>query len=252
MKYNCCECKKQFKRKKDFEKHLDICEWMKMLYIKNNDDEKINNENKDRTIEIMKKMMETLYTKCIDLESQVTELKRFVDKTKKKINILTWLNENKNPKYSFIDFIDDFKYSEKHLNYIFDRKFVDGLYYVIQEIFDIEKLHNHPICCFKQKSNLFYIWNKEENKWKIMCSKDFDLFISRVHLHIMEQFQLWTKKNQEKINNSDKFHDKYLENMREVTGGNKDKEQYTRLIKSKIYNYLKMNIKDIIQYEFTF
>lgn len=291
MKYLCIDCKKKFNRKREFIKHNDICIWIKQLYnetnnndVSNKDNNTINNNNdskndskndenilstkinlniqlkkinkelkiKDENIELMKTMIKQLYSKYINLENEVVELRKYVNKTKKNINILTWLNENRNPRYSLKDFINNFNYKEKHLQFIFDNNYIDGIYYVFQEIFDINNINQHPICCFKQKSNMFYIWDNETVKWNIMTEKDFNNCICNIDLNIMKQFQLWSKKHNEKIENDDKFHELYLNNMIKVTGGNRNKTQSIKLIRSKIYNYLNMNIKDIIQYNFTF
>jgi hypothetical protein len=241
MKYLCSDCNKRFKTKKLFEKHTNICNIVSNL----------NKESYDKN-EILKELIYTLFDKCNNLENEVYQLKNFVKKTKKQINILEWLNNNRNPKYSLKQFIENFEFTEKHLFYIFEKNYVNGMNYILNDLFDIQYINEHPICSFKQKNNTFYKYDILSKSWLIMSNKDFNEFIQKIHLKALEKFQIWYKENENRILRDQDFYNKYLTYMKNITGGNLSRDESIKRIKSKLYNYLKMNVKEIIQYEFTF
>lgn len=239
MKYLCIDCNKRFKTKKLFEKHSELC-----CILSNLNKECFDNNR------IFKEVLYTMFGKIHSLENEVYELKNFISKTKKKIQIVQWLNENRKPTYSLQEFIEKFEITETHLYLIFDKNYVEGMYYILNDAFDIQYIEEHPICCFKQKNNTLYGYI--EKKWIVMDKNIFSQCIQKLHLKILEYFQQWTKKNQEKIDNDQDFYSKYLVYMKHITGGTYSKEKSNALLFSKVYNYLKMNVKEIIQYEFSF
>ena len=51
--------------------------------------------------------------------------------------------------------------------------------------------------------------------------------------------------------NYDKFSDIYILNMKKVLGQNFEKKDKKTIIKNKLYKHLKINLKNIVSYEFT-
>ena len=68
----------------------------------------------------------------------------------------------------------------------------------------------------------------------------------------MKKFLEWKEKNNDRIQNDDRFHDTYIDYMRIVLGGGLTKEQCYKRLANKMYHYLKCDLKNIIDYEFVF
>ena len=67
----------------------------------------------------------------------------------------------------------------------------------------------------------------------------------------LTEFIKWQKENTDKIY-EDEFSNKYAVNFQKILGGNNTQEYNNSRIKKELYKYLKMNLKNIIEYEFSF
>ena len=79
---------------------------------------------------------------------------------------------------------------------------------------------------------------------------DLITFIKYFDKKILNLFLKWKIEAQEKMN-YDKFSDIYILNMKKVLGQNFEKKDKKTIIKNKLYKYLKINLKNIVSYEFT-
>jgi hypothetical protein len=80
---------------------------------------------------------------------------------------------------------------------------------------------------------------------------EFRQLISAIHLKIHIQFKVWRDANQKMINdvnNNEEWH----RNTSKVMGGKDSYDVAVRKISVRLYNYLKFNLRNIVQYEFTF
>ena len=128
----CCKlCNKDYKRKINYDKHVILCEIMYRAKTKN---KKIDKEAEEIEQElpppkIMYKMLLELALKYDKLEEKMELMNKFVNKTKKKINILDWLNNNSNlkPEIIFDNLVDSINIIESDLNILFNSNFYDML-----------------------------------------------------------------------------------------------------------------------------
>lgn len=275
--YKCGFCEKKFIRKKYFEKHILICE--QLHYQREiQESKKVKEANQQEEDDIlthneMSYLIRVLIQKCEKLENELDDVKKFTKKVKKEISILDWLNDNLQSEKTFIEWIEDFEVERNLVQGIFENDFIIGMIEILHNVFPLENTNNHPIKCFNQKKNLFYIYdyvnverNREKNnmnnvenennyrekKWRIMDKQTFDKMIMIFIKKCLKIFFIWKEENIDRIKNDEDFHDIYVLNMRKVMGSTKKDEIIYKRITTNLYNYLKCNVKNIIEYEFAF
>ena len=109
--YKCRFCKKCYKRRNYFQNHTLICEEIhKSKYAKECEEEV---KQDIPTMQDMYYLLQTFIKKNVELEAKVDELSRYIEKTKKRINIIEWLNENiQLEEVNVLDRIDTLEHAE--------------------------------------------------------------------------------------------------------------------------------------------
>ena len=240
MAYQCSLCDKHFTRKIYYERHEASC-----LIKKRNQVDEYSLSPKQMYI-----LINELINKVNYLENEMLEMKSWVKKKQRKCNIIDWLNENCKPEQDFNDWKENIIITNKHLEMIYKYDFVDGMYFILQDLFPIENEDSFPIKGFEQKKNLLFIYTKDS--WKSMTNEDFESFINKIHHNIIVLFKKWKDKHQDLIYENEDENDKYLLNVIKVMGGKLPMEQRILRINNKFYNYIKLNLKNIVEYDFTF
>lgn len=270
----CNYCGKSFKRKRYFEKHIFICEELRThVHLKESQyvlEADLQEEEDILSQKDLTTMVQLLMKKCKTLEKELNEIKTHVKRKVKNISILDWLNENVILDIDFMTYISSYEVSREESEYVFQNDFIPGLIYVLRHVFSLENSETHPIRCFQQKQGVFYIYDTEKNKdknkennnnnnndketkvWKVMDETMFSRILMIFIQKFLKWFYVWKDENQEKIDTNDDYHDLYLLYMRRSMGTTKKDELIHRLIRSKLYSYLKQNIKNVIEYEYGF
>lgn len=258
-KYKCKFCNKTYKRKGYFQNHSLICEEIhKSKYLEEKEKELTDDIP---TMRNMYYLLQTFIKKNVELEEKVERLTKYIETTKKRINILEWLNENIDLEIDYDDWLKSVIVSQDDLQTVFQSGIVDGINKILLHNLPCEKESIHPIKCFQQKPNTFYVY--KDASWNVMDTKEINRLFTRIDQKLFKQFILWKEENKFKIENDDSFHQNvYLVNMHMILGGNSNcsstisgeerNEKNKKRCKSHLYHYLKQNIKNIIQYEFTF
>ena len=102
-----------------------------------------------------------------------------------------------------------------------------------------------PICVFDQKLKTLFIYT--EKAWRIIEKDEFYRFIDNIIRKLGKQFDLWMKKNDKAIRKDSETLHLYTKKLYTT-----DTEDISKRIYLKLYNYIKYNLKNIIDYEFTF
>ena len=217
----------------------------------------IDSLKKDLNIHNLFGMVIMLYNKYEKLESEYTELKKYVAITKNKINILDYLNENFKHDYmnmcsggnNITKFIDELVIGEDQLQKIFKYDYVDGIFNIICEYIDVLNVKGSllPVKCFNTKENILYIFDGQ--LWLIMDDIYLRKFIKSFDKKILTRFVEW-KKNAEKTIDTEIFGEIYIQNMKKVIGGNYEKKNPALMIKNKLYKHLKIDLQSIVHYDF--
>ena len=180
-------------------------------------------------------------------QKEIDYLKKWVRGHQKKINVIAWLNSNRSVMHTFQQWQSSIEIGQKQLENIFDRGFIEGIYYIILESLPIEKEHLFPIICFEQKPHTFYIF---ESEWKILPHDDFDQMIQSIHFRIIQEFKKWQDLHIDDIMCNEHTNNIYQKNIKKVMGPSL--KESGRKLRSKLFMYLKLNLKNIIVYDFSF
>ena len=192
-----------------------------------------------------------------DLEKKVNHLSKWIDVKKKKMNVVEWLDTNFTPQTTFSQFVSQVckTIERKHLEKIFEYGHILGLSRIIYSLFNDDSISIKPIKAFDQKENQLYIYeydeSTEKNKWNIMPRITFNKFISDLSKQIMREFMEWKHENEHKIT-CDDFAIQYHTNLLKVIGGQMSIEDVNASLKHNLYKHIKMNLKNIVEYDFTF
>ena len=271
-KFICVYCNKIYVRKASYNNHLVKCKLCRFAsdcgnnnfvnandsinigYVNNDNSSVINIDSlkKDLTIHNLFAMVIMLYNKYEKLESEYTELKKYVAITKNKINILDYLNENFKQEYmsnggnNITKFMDELVIGEDQLQKIFKYDYVDGIFNIICDYINV-KGSLFPIKCFNTKENVLYIFDGQ--LWLVMDDVYLRKFIKSFDKKILTKFVEW-KKVAEKTIDPEIFGEIYIQNMKKVIGGNYEKKNPAFMIKNKLYKHLKIDLQSIVRYDF--
>lgn len=243
-KYICRHCERTYKRKNYYEKHILLCE----LNNLNKKDKEIKLQELEDTpsMRTMYEMILELAKRNKDLEQQLQNINKFVNIKKKSLSIVDWLNNNYKNNYSdFYDLIKNFNIEEKHLQYIYKSNYINGVISIIEELFNIDNINDIPIKSFDQKDNTLFIYTN--NKWIQMSNNDLQQFINIISKKIMNVFIKWQNNNIDKLSDDD-FSIEYTKNVQKIISGNLSNYEIRIKLKNKIYKHLKVNIKNIVEF----
>lgn len=240
--YTCSGCSRHYTRKGSWERHELTCK----IISKSERERKLSIEEQVKTPNILElySIIQELAMKQHKLEKELNECKSFIKKTKKRLNIIDWLNENCKS-IDYLNFVKNITINRNQLNYIFKYDFIDGMMFIMQELLPLED--NIPIRCFDQKQGVFFI--KRNDNWITMTAIEFENLLDVISKLIIQEFGDWQIENQDKIL-SNKDNDDYEENILKVLGTKRPKSTTYMRIKNKLYSYLKFNLKRIVQFDF--
>ena len=84
-----------------------------------------------------------------------------------------------------------------------------------------------------------------------MSPDTFDNLLRNLSKKIVDEFVKWQEENKHRLK-EESFSIEFTENVQKAMGGPYSIEKQHSKIKTNLYKYLKMNLRNIIQYEFTF
>jgi hypothetical protein len=146
------------------------------------------------------KIVQELSLKIVKMEESMEEMKKWVDKKKQKLNIVTWLNTNIIPTIGFLELVHtQLTIKNEH----FDILMENSIFYTLQQIFQdnlCEKSNFiYPIRCFSQKVGIFYICEKKEDgtaQWRQLVSHEFVLMLKKLQNGMIQELTKWKERNQ--------------------------------------------------------
>lgn len=259
--HTCDTCDKKYTQKSSLQKHIVLCAFI----TKTKREKQIQNEE-DTDIPTyfqLVHIVQELSIKYNKLENQLSEMQKWVEKKKKKINVVSWLNINMEPRIYFQDWIKTFVIKEQHFQFLMENTIVDCFQHILEEQLtaretkeskeaEAESESNlYPIKCFSQKSNLFYIYTSDK-EWRQMMFEDFIHLFKQIQGQLLKALTAWKIKNKQYIEENDSISilcNKTIIKLMEISF---TKDAVFGKIKTNLYNYLKMDLKNLFEYEFEF
>jgi len=253
-KYNCIVCNKQYTRKSSLEKHKILCDFK----IKSQRERIIETEelgDLPNQYELIK-IVQELSLKMEKMEEKMEDMQKWIDKKKKKINVIAWLNSNINPTIGFKEWVtSQIKVTQDHFEILME----NSLFHTIQRIFEQNLCENtdfiYPIKCFSQKVGIFYICEKMENnlpEWRPMVLTDMILLLKNIQNCMIKELSNWKMLNQVKFNDNVKISDLFNKAIIKLMSISFSQDATLSRIKNGLYNYLKSDLKMHMDYEFEF
>lgn len=241
--YECNHCNRNYINKTCFDKHVLVC-----TILSSHNERKKDDQETIPTVRELYDIIKILTIKYEALETKLEKMQSWVNNTKKKLSVIEWLNINNSLDINFYDWLNRIDINSSDMELVFKYNFCEGIRFIIQRLF-IQDDNKIPIKAFEQKDNTIFIYNNDE--WSIMTSDQFELFFKTINKGLILQFKIWQDANRHRLCENG-FTEIYVENAKKIFGGELSTEQQYTKIKRVLYNHIKINIKNMIQYEFEF
>ena len=255
LQYTCGICNRSYQRKNYYNRHILVCE----IISKSVKERRLENEEQRDTpsVRILYEVILDLTSKITKMDLQIQKLTTFADQKKRKIDMLDWLNTNQVTDVcgSFEQLLLNIQVSSVHLEHLFQSDYTPTILHILQEHIPLDDgLKVQPIKAFMQKTNVLYVYNTDSEKpatkkWLLMTETMLQTLIYFTDKKLLAEFIKWQNNNADKMKD-DNFAIKYATYVKKVMGGKLTREQIYSRVKIDLYNYLKVCVKNIVEYEF--
>jgi hypothetical protein len=251
--YSCTVCNKHYSRKSSLEKHKILCDFkMKSKREQQVDFEELGDIP---THHQLVKIVQELTLKMMKMEEKMSEMQKWVDKKKKKINVIAWLDENIVPTIGFKEWVNtSLIVNPEH----FEDLMENSLFHTVQQVFESnlrEKTDfEYPIRCFSQKTGIFYICEKKPDgtpEWQQMQNHDMVLLLKTIQNRMIRELTKWKIENQYKFDDNSKISDLFNKAIIKLMNMSFTPDNTFSRMKNGLFNYLKTDLK-MIDFEFEF
>jgi hypothetical protein len=246
MSHACKCCGKKYTQKSAYLNHSVLCESLQ----ETKRDKKISEEeNSDLpSYRDLVRLVGILAVKNNKLEEKVESLQKYVEKSKRKINIVEWLNANVKPNLTFTQFLDSIVLSENHINCLNEHNMIKTLTTIFEEYFIKENCL--PIYAFKEKTNVFYKYDNETNAWSEMEKDKVISLLYYVDRLVQREITKWSQRYNEKIKHNDKWAQTYNKLVGKANSLSYRDDATLSRLKGILFNQLKCEVKRYVEYEF--
>ena len=288
MSHKCSSCLKTYTRKSSFTRHTLICELLHDSINKTKREKECESqENTDiPTHRELFLIVQELVLKNRQLETKVAELQKWADKKKKKINVIQWLNTSYVPQRTYTDMINSLIVTRDDLKILMSNSSsaLPMIIGILRKTFP--QSTDLPIYSFDQKVNTFYIYDiitattaattttathppspppspspspspspppPTPPSWQLFSTKLFIKLLNKIYFKVLIELKEWHDENQEGIREIDSVGILYSKTMSKLMNTDFTPEsKHLSKIRTEFYNYLKIDLKTIIEYDFEF
>ena len=236
---NCPYCSKAFGRISALQNHSAFCaiRHQGKYAAKNSTDELDIPPLRDMYIVLQKLVLENE-----KLHKKITQLEKLTNKEKKRVSLVDWLDVNKTPTIDFVDWVKNITVTQCDFHRILTVNIVNLIMDIIKNNLETKDI---PICSFDQKLKTIFIYTQKS--WRIVEKGEFYRFIDNIIRKLTSQLNQWMQRIELQLQtNEEKFH-MYTKKIYSI-----DTEEVARRIHLRLYNHLKYNLRNIVEYEFTF
>jgi uncharacterized protein YlbG (UPF0298 family) len=248
INYRCKTCEKKYIRKSSLERHEILCDFLTKTKREKNI---IFEEDKDiPTYLELVGIVKEISINYLNIKKKMENMEKWIDTKKKKINVIEWLNNNRNPNIIFQRWIEDLPIVLSDIEYLIN----NNIFQTIHKVWDKINYLYIPIACFSQKTNLFYIYVNENNNnfWRKMQNEDFIKLLQKIQHTFIQILSQWYNINLLEIKNNDGMSITYNKMIIQIMNISLTQDNNYSKIHSNLYNYLKLDLKNLIEYEFEF
>jgi len=257
MTHSCGLCNKQYTRKTSYDRHVILCE---ILHQSKREKKCKGQELSDiPTHTQLFLIVQELALKNQILETKMIEMQKWVENKKKKLNVLLWLNTNITPSITYTEWANGLNVTQDDLQYLIEQNITDTIAGIIRKNLLPQEGKSHPLFCFVQKSNVFYIYDnisseqEKEQEWVLLTTEIFIKLLNKIHFKMVRELCIWRDKNREAIREVDSVGLLFCKTNTKLMGVNFAPESLlVSKVRTSIYNYAKTDLKNMIEYEFEF
>ena len=241
----CCSvCHKEYTRKSSLDKHKLLCDYkIKTTLERQIDIEELGDIPNHYQLA---KIVQELTLKMFKMEEKMEEMKKWVDKKKRKVNVISWLNINIIPTIGFLEWVKiSFVIKEEDFISLID----NTLFHTVQQIFEYNLCEKndfiYPIKCFTQKQGNFYICEKKPDgspEWKPLELQDMVLLMKTIQRGLINQLTNWKKDKQQEFGDNDKMAILFNKTVIKLMSISFTQDNTLSRIKNNLYNYLKAEL----------
>ena len=233
--YSCSYCSKTYTRKIYYGRHVICCNLRAMADV--GDYRTLEEQNDTPSTRELYMIIQELVKKQNKMEEELKNLRRYTDKVKRNINVVECLNSNYIP-LEFSSWRDLIAIKRNELDFIFTNGLSSGITQILKN--NLSSENENPIKSFEHKNNTLFVY--KDKTWNIMEQDDFKKLIRLINKKIIQEFNAWTLEKTENDELKKYPYDEYVISI--FSNGLKDSE-----IKTKIYDYLKISVKNINKIE---
>ena len=251
---NCPCCYKIFKKKGCYEKHILRCERTERelcgLGGLGGVGGLSGGHNNGPSNRQLYEMIQTITEKYNQVQSELESLKRQINVKNKKLDVISWLNENSEPDKN-LDFIEVFQsiyIDQSQLDIIFEKGLIEGMFEIIKNHFQMkqEQTQKTGMKCFQQKKNTIYVCR--DGTWQMLALDDFSKMIDELNVKIFAAFNQYRLTNTDKLD-QDEFQTTFTNNLNKLLCSNISFDQRCIRIKNKLFVEFNECFKTIVEYQ---
>jgi len=257
QEHSCHCCGKTYTRKSSHSKHVILCE---VLYKSKREKKCEEEESTDiPSTKQLYNIIQELAIKYQNMEKKMNDMQKWVETKKRKLNVIEWLNVNilidSTSGITIQNWIQTIQVTEEHIEVLIEGNMFQTLSAILKDQLKKDKKLSKsiPLYCLTQKPNLFYCYNDETVKWSHFSAEEFIIMLKRLHGKIVKALCEWHDKNIFRINGNDKMEILYNQTMIKLMSANFTHDaQIVSKIRIALYQELKTDMKNVIEYEFEF
>jgi hypothetical protein len=250
-KFCCNSCGKKYIRKLSLDRHQILCEFM-LKTAKTRKIEEEESESMPSYINLVK-IVQELAIKCQKLEDDMSEMRNFINRKKKKIDIKTWLCENIKPIETYCDWATNIAVIDSHLENLIHNNLIQTFHQIIETNLPIGESNLYPVKCFVQKQTTFYIYVDDETKWRELAPQELLNLFQHIQQKLLSELGAWKIRNQRDLEENDKMKEIYNKMVIKLMSipFTVNDAIFTKL-RSNMFQYLKTDLKRNFEYEFEY
>jgi hypothetical protein len=248
-KYSCPLCKKEYTRKSSLDKHKLLCEYKSKSKLEQQVavEEAADKPTYDQLVQIVQQ----LSIKYVKLEEKVTEMQQYIDRKKKKMDVIAWLNAHVKPTVGFLEWVESFLTVEPaHFLHLLKPEVI--IFECLQDVFEYNLFKTDFVCplkCFAQKNGIFYIYELSDANttlWKEMSHTDFVFLLKRVQKKLIGELSDWRRENQKLFYENDRVSDQFNKAVIKLMSISFGQDASMSRVKNGLFHYLKTDLDCLV------
>jgi hypothetical protein len=203
------------------------------------------------TYDQLVKIVQELSIKYVRMEEKMGEMQQYIDRKKKKVDVIGWLNAHVRPTTGYIEWTNSIVSVEpSHFLYLLRPE--TTIFDTIHEVFayNLEKRDFIcPLTCFAQKNGVFYICEPEQENgfvWVELELKDFVLLLKQVQRKLIGELSEWRKENRQLFTENDRIADQFNKAVIKLMNITFVQDANMSRIKNSLYHYLRKDLDCLV------